>query len=178
VKSLSVGERNRLLLARLLSRPADVLVLDNPTNDLDIETLELLEELLDRFDGTVFMVSHDRVFLNNVATQIIAFEGDGKLVEYVGGYEDWIRVKQQAAGEAPHSGKASQRDAAQAQQASRAAALKIAEHREHFRHPVHWRAAIIHKNVDRNDIYHGRTQDLSVSGASIYIHHNIFSQRW
>jgi ATP-binding cassette subfamily F protein uup len=70
-----------------------VLVLDEPTNDLDIETLELLEELLMQYDGTLFIVSHDRAFLDNVVTQVIAFEGDGKLMEYVGGYEDWVRVK-------------------------------------------------------------------------------------
>jgi ATP-binding cassette subfamily F protein uup len=93
VKSLSGGERNRLLLARLFTRPANVLVLDEPTNDLDIETLELLEELLANYDGTLFLVSHDRSFLDNVVTQVIAFEGDGKLMEYVGGYEDWVRVK-------------------------------------------------------------------------------------
>ena len=93
VKSLSGGERNRLLLARLFTRPANVLVLDEPTNDLDIETLELLEELLANYDGTLFLVSHDRAFLDNVVTQVIAFEGNGKLREYVGGYEDWVRVK-------------------------------------------------------------------------------------
>jgi len=97
VKSLSGGERNRLLLARLFTRPANVLVLDEPTNDLDIETLELLEDLLAQYDGTLFLVSHDRAFLDNVVTQVIAFEGDGKLMEYVGGYEDWVRVKKFAA---------------------------------------------------------------------------------
>jgi ATP-binding cassette subfamily F protein uup len=94
VKSLSGGERNRLLLARLFTRPANVLVLDEPTNDLDIETLELLEALLQEYTGTLFLVSHDREFLDNVVTQVIAFEGNGKLCEYVGGYEDWIRAKQ------------------------------------------------------------------------------------
>jgi len=93
VKSLSGGERNRLLLARLFTRPTNVLVLDEPTNDLDIETLELLEELLANYEGTLFLVSHDRAFLDNVVTQVIAFEGDGKLKEYVGGYEDWVRMK-------------------------------------------------------------------------------------
>jgi len=93
VKSCSGGERNRLLLARLFTQPANVLVLDEPTNDLDIETLELLEELLANYDGTLFLVSHDRAFLDNVVTQVIAFEGDGKLIEYVGGYEYWVRVK-------------------------------------------------------------------------------------
>ena len=96
VKSLSGGERNRLLLARLFSRPANVLVLDEPTNDLDIETLELLEDLLAEYDGTLFLVSHDRTFLDNVVTQVIAFEGEGKLMEYVGGYEDWVRQKKHA----------------------------------------------------------------------------------
>jgi ATP-binding cassette subfamily F protein uup len=92
VKSCSGGERNRLLLARLFTRPSNVLVLDEPTNDLDIETLELLEELLAQYDGTLFLVSHDRAFLDNVVTQVIAFEGDGKLMEYAGG-DDRVRVK-------------------------------------------------------------------------------------
>ncbi len=93
VKSLSGGERNRLLLARLFTRPANVLVLDEPTNDLDIETLELLEVLLRDYSGTLFLVSHDREFLDNVVTQVIAFEGNGNLREYVGGYEDWVRTR-------------------------------------------------------------------------------------
>ena len=93
VSALSGGERNRLLLARLFSRPANVLVLDEPTNDLDIETLELLEDLLQQYDGTLFLVSHDRAFLDNVVTQVIAFEGDGLLREYVGGYSDWVRQR-------------------------------------------------------------------------------------
>ena len=93
VKSLSGGERNRLLLARLFTRPANVLVLDEPTNDLDIETLELLEALLQEYDGTIFLVSHDREFLDNVVTQVIAFEGEGILREYIGSYQDWVRTK-------------------------------------------------------------------------------------
>ena len=91
VRSLSGGERNRLLLARLFARPANVLVLDEPTNDLDIETLELLEELLQNYDGTVFLVSHDRSFLDNVVTSTIAFEGDGVWREYEGGVQDWLQ---------------------------------------------------------------------------------------
>jgi ABC transport system ATP-binding/permease protein len=90
VKSLSGGERNRLLLARLFAKPANVLVLDEPTNDLDIETLELLESLLQEYAGTVILVSHDRAFLDNVVTQVFAFEGDGKVQEYVGGYSEWL----------------------------------------------------------------------------------------
>jgi len=96
VKALSGGERNRLLLARLFAQPANVLVLDEPTNDLDIETLELLEELLDTFDGTVLLVTHDREFLDNVVTSTFAFEGDGRVVEYVGGWQDYLRQAPQA----------------------------------------------------------------------------------
>ncbi len=94
VKSLSGGERNRLLLARLFTRPANVLVLDEPTNDLDIETLELLEELLQGYPGTVLLVSHDRSFLDNVVTQVIAWDGEGNWIENPGGYEEWARVEQ------------------------------------------------------------------------------------
>jgi ABC transport system ATP-binding/permease protein len=91
VKALSGGERNRLLLARLFTRPANVLVLDEPTNDLDLETLELLEEQLVEWPGTLLLVSHDRVFLDNVVTSTFAFEGAGRVQEYVGGYADWVR---------------------------------------------------------------------------------------
>ncbi len=93
VKALSGGERNRLLLARLFARPANVLVLDEPTNDLDIETLDLLEDLLSSYDGTLFLVSHDRAFLDNVVTQVIAAEGGGRWREYAGGYADWQRAR-------------------------------------------------------------------------------------
>src|SRR5439155_17470148 len=93
VKSLSGGERNRLLLARLFTRPANVLVLDEPTNDLDLETLELLEEQLVEWPGTLLLVSHDRVFLDNVVTSTLVFEGGGRVQEYVGGYEDWLRQR-------------------------------------------------------------------------------------
>ena len=89
VKTLSGGERNRLLLARLFAKPANVLVLDEPTNDLDIDTLDLLEEFLQNYGGTVFLVSHDRQFLDHVVTSMIAFEGAGTWREYEGGYEDW-----------------------------------------------------------------------------------------
>ncbi len=91
VKALSGGERARLLLAKLFSKPANLLVLDEPTNDLDVETLELLEEVLLTFQGTVLMVSHDRAFLDNVVTSTLVFEGEGKVREYVGGYQDWLR---------------------------------------------------------------------------------------
>ena len=90
VRTLSGGERNRLLLARLFARPANVLVLDEPTNDLDIDTLELLEDLLQQYEGTVFLVSHDRRFLDNVVTSTLVFEGEGRWREYVGDVQDWL----------------------------------------------------------------------------------------
>ena len=93
MKALSGGERNRLLLARLFTRPANVLVLDEPTNDLDLETLELLEAQLVEWPGTLLLVSHDRAFLDNVVTSTFVFEGDGRVQEYVGGYEDWLRQR-------------------------------------------------------------------------------------
>ena len=100
VKALSGGERNRLLLARLFTRPANVLVLDEPTNDLDLETLELLEAQLVEFPGTLLLVSHDRAFLDNAVTSTLVFEGGGRVQEYVGGYEDWLRQRD-AAGTRP-----------------------------------------------------------------------------
>jgi len=96
VSTLSGGERNRLLLARLFTRPANLLVMDEPTNDLDVETLELLEELLLDYQGTLLLVSHDRAFLDNVVTSTLVFEGDGRIGEYVGGYSDWLRQRQAA----------------------------------------------------------------------------------
>ena len=93
VRILSGGERNRLLLAKLLTKPSNVLVMDEPTNDLDAETLELLEELLLDYPGTLLLVSHDRVFLNNVVTSTLVFEGEGQISEYVGGYDDWLRQR-------------------------------------------------------------------------------------
>jgi len=95
VRVLSGGERNRLLLARLFTRSFNLLVLDEPTNDLDIETLELLEELLLNYGGTLLVVSHDRAFLDNVVTSTLVFEGNGHVGEYVGGYADWVRQRKQ-----------------------------------------------------------------------------------
>jgi ATP-binding cassette subfamily F protein uup len=101
VKALSGGERNRLLLARLFTRPANVLVLDEPTNDLDIETLELLEDQLADWPGTLLLVSHDRALLDNVVTTTFAFEGEGEVHEYVGGYQDWVRQRKEPAAQGP-----------------------------------------------------------------------------
>jgi ATP-binding cassette subfamily F protein uup len=105
VSTLSGGERNRLLLARLFARPANLLVMDEPTNDLDVETLELLEELLMDYQGTLLLVSHDRAFLDNVITRSLVFEGNGAIGEYVGGYSDWLQQKkaEQPAGQASNN---------------------------------------------------------------------------
>ena len=97
ITALSGGERNRLLLAKLFAKPSNLLVMDEPTNDLDVETLELLEELLAAYPGTLLLVSHDREFLDNVVTSTLALEGDGRVGEYVGGYSDWVRQAQRAA---------------------------------------------------------------------------------
>ena len=96
VKAPSGGERNRLLLARIFTKPSNVLVLDEPTNDLDVDTLELLESLLIDYAGTILLVSHDREFINNVVTSTLVFEGEGRVAEYVGGYDDWLRQRQVA----------------------------------------------------------------------------------
>lgn len=93
VKALSGGERNRLLLAKLFTQPSNILVLDEPTNDLDIDTLDLLEELLIDYKGTIILVSHDRAFLNNVVTSTLVFKGDGSISQYIGGYDDWLRQR-------------------------------------------------------------------------------------
>ncbi|WP_233880737.1 ATP-binding cassette domain-containing protein [Paraburkholderia flagellata] len=137
VKSLSGGERNRLLLARLFARPANVLVLDEPTNDLDIPTLELLEELLTDYDGTVLLVSHDRAFLDNVVTSVIASEGDGRWREYVGGFTDWqtqsARAQEIAEARAPKetaAAVAAPKDSAAGRNAQRSVKLSFKEQRE------------------------------------------------
>lgn len=101
VKTLSGGEKNRLLLARLFMRPSNFLVLDEPTNDLDAETLELLEELLLNYQGNVLLVSHDRAFLNNLVTSILVFEGNGQIAEYIGGYDDWLKQRKKNEPEIP-----------------------------------------------------------------------------
>jgi ATP-binding cassette subfamily F protein uup len=128
VRSLSGGERNRLLLARLFARPANVLVLDEPTNDLDIDTLELLEELLQTYEGTVFLVSHDRAFLDNVVTSTIAYEGESRWREYEGGVQDWLtqsqRTRALAGAAAPKAAKVAEPAAAPAPTAAPAAAAR------------------------------------------------------
>ena len=142
VRTLSGGERNRLLLARLFARPANILVLDEPTNDLDIDTLELLEDLLQRYEGTVFLVSHDRTFLNNVVTSTIAFEGEGLWREYEGDVDDWLRQSNRrhawlAATASPPAPSAPHRDSAAPQHASGNTKLSYKEQRELESLPTH-----------------------------------------
>ncbi len=132
VKSLSGGERNRLLLARLFAKPANLLVLDEPTNDLDIETLELLEALLQDYPGTVFLVSHDRAFLDNVVTQSIVSEGQGRWKEYVGGYADWVRQRVTVSGVASATAAKSPVDA-------------VKESRLSTAEPLYGREAVLHE---------------------------------
>ncbi|MDO5059162.1 MAG: ATP-binding cassette domain-containing protein [Neisseria sp.] len=132
VSSLSGGERNRLLLAKLFTKPANILVLDEPTNDLDIDTQELLEELLRDYQGTVFLVSHDRMFLDNVITQSIVFEGEGRLKEYIGGYEDYLDAKkrEQAFQTASAPKTAAEQPAKEKPKANRTVKLSYKEQRE------------------------------------------------
>ena len=133
VSSLSGGERNRLLLAKLFTKPANILVLDEPTNDLDIDTQELLEELLRDYQGTVFLVSHDRMFLDNVITQSIVFEGEGRLKEYIGGYEDYLDAKKREqafqTASAPKTEKPSENEKTE-RKANRTVKLSYKEQRE------------------------------------------------
>jgi ATP-binding cassette subfamily F protein uup len=130
VRSLSGGERNRLLLARLFARPANLLVLDEPTNDLDVETLELLEELISEFDGTVLLVSHDRAFLDNVVTSSLVFAGGGRIAEHVGGYTDWQRFSKRAAREQRLATPPVDRSAKKPKRAATSAKLSYKDQRE------------------------------------------------
>ena len=125
IKALSGGERNRLLLARLFTKPCNVLVLDEPTNDLDAETLELLEDLLVEFGGTLLLVSHDRAFLNEVCTSLLVFEGEGRVVEYFGGYDDWQKEKVAKAAAAALAEERAKREAKDAAEAAASPAKKV-----------------------------------------------------
>jgi len=130
VKALSGGERARLLLARLFAQPSNLLVLDEPTNDLDVETLDLLEELLIDYQGTVLVVSHDRAFLNNVVTRTFAYEGGGRVGDYIGGYEDWLRQRKPPAVAAPAAAKKAEAAPAPAAPVKTAPGLNSREKRE------------------------------------------------
>ena len=131
VKALSGGERNRVILAKLFTRPANLLVLDEPTNDLDIETLEVLEEKLTEYSGTLIIVSHDREFLDNVVTSTIVFEEDGRIQEYVGGYSDWVRQgRQLAVTDSPYAAEARKREAAERRRQKKTTKLSYRDQRE------------------------------------------------
>jgi ATP-binding cassette subfamily F protein uup len=130
VSMLSGGERNRLLLARLFAKPSNLLVMDEPTNDLDVETLDLLEELVANYSGTLLLVSHDRAFIDNVVTSTLVFEGGGVLNEYVGGYSDWLRQRRPANAKS----KAQSKPAAPVQSApAPVTATSVAAHRAAFK---------------------------------------------
>ncbi|HRJ60842.1 MAG TPA: ATP-binding cassette domain-containing protein, partial [Azospirillaceae bacterium] len=129
VKALSGGERNRLILARLFARPSNVMILDEPTNDLDMDTLDLLQEVLSDYDGTLLLVSHDRDFLDRLATSTIVLEGDGKATEYAGGYSDYLSQRPPPA-EAPAAAKSAAKPAAAAAQPKKAAKLSYKDQRE------------------------------------------------
>jgi ATP-binding cassette subfamily F protein uup len=129
VKSLSGGEKNRLLLARLFTKPANLLVMDEPTNDLDLETLELLEEKLVNYDGTLLLVSHDRAFLDNVVTAVFVLDGTGKIEEYVGGYSDWFR-RPEPGQKAPPAKKAPEKEKAAPPQPAKKKKLSYKEQQE------------------------------------------------
>lgn len=130
VKTLSGGERNRLLLAKLFLKPANMLVMDEPTNDLDIETLELLEELLLDYSGTLLLVSHDRSFINNLVTSTLVLEGEGNVHEYVGGYDDWLRQREQKLAKASTPKAGTESIQAKKPQAKKAAKLSYKDQRE------------------------------------------------
>ncbi|MEO6445408.1 MAG: ATP-binding cassette domain-containing protein [Gemmatimonadaceae bacterium] len=137
VRALSGGERNRLLLARLFTRSFNVLALDEPTNDLDIETLDLLEDLLLEFSGTLLVVSHDRAFLDNVVTSTLVMEGDGRVGEYAGGYADWLRQRPSVAAEPSRKGPVATRAAATSPPEDKPRKLTFKEHRELDALPAH-----------------------------------------
>ncbi len=164
VKTLSGGERNRLLLARLFMKPANVLVLDEPTNDLDVETLEMLEEVLANYQGTVLVVSHDRAFLDNVATSTIVFEGDGQINEYVGGYADWLRQRRRPTQSAGQTATATFRPAAPVSASASAPATKrklsYKDQRELEQLPaviekLESEQATLQRRVNESDFYRG-----------------------
>jgi ATP-binding cassette subfamily F protein uup len=162
LKALSGGERNRLLLARLFARPANVLVMDEPTNDLDIESLELLEETLQTYPGTLLLVSHDRAFLDNVVTQTLVAEGNGHWQDYVGGYSDWLAQRPQPETSAP---KLTATKAAPEPRAAAAAPAKLSfkENRELTQLPAEIEALEIEQTELTNAMmsadYHRRTPE-------------------
>ena len=169
VRALSGGERNRLLLARLFSQPANLLVLDEPTNDLDVETLELLESLLVGYTGTLLLVSHDRAFLDNAVTSTLVFEGDGRIGEYVGGYSDWQRQHPAADARPPAAPKKPARPAAATRRQHR---LGYREQRELAELPgrieaLEQRQAELHAAMAAPDFYKRPGRDIAAAKAEL-----------
>ena len=158
VKFLSGGERHRILLAKLFAKPANVIILDEPTNDLDTETLELLEERLLAFEGTVIVVSHDRAFLNNVVTSTIAFE-DGNCKEYDGGYDDWVRQSKQSEAVRPvEKATAKPQPAAQPSKPAQRQKMSYKEKQEYEKLPevidgIEQQISVIHEAMSAPDFY-------------------------
>jgi ATP-binding cassette subfamily F protein uup len=164
VKALSGGERNRVILAKLFTQPANLLVLDEPTNDLDIETLEVLEEKLCEYGGTLIVVSHDREFLDNVVTSTIVFEADGRVQEYVGGYSDWVRRgKQLAEADNPYHAESRKQAAAERKRQRKPTKLSYKDQRELDQLPAEIESieatiAMLHQTVADPGFY-AREQD-------------------
>ena len=164
ISSLSGGEKNRVMLAKLFTRPANLLVLDEPTNDLDVETLEILEDLLVRFEGTVLLVSHDRTFLDNVVTSTLVFEGSGQINEYVGGYSDWLR--QRKIPQPSESKQVSQSAQTKPKTRSRQNKLSYKQQRELNALPekiaeLESRQSAIHEQISDPDFYSGNQQQIN-----------------
>ncbi len=165
VKVLSGGERSRLLLARLFARPSNVLVLDEPTNDLDMETLELIEDLLVEYSGTVLLVSHDREFLNEVVTSTMVFEGDGAVREYPGGYDDWVAQRKGLA-----SISAPTRTESAKPPAGRSRKLSNKERKEHQEIPgqittLEAELETLHEKMANPEFYKGLPADIQTATA-------------
>ncbi|MDB2549662.1 ATP-binding cassette domain-containing protein [Porticoccaceae bacterium] len=168
VKALSGGERNRLLLAKLFTQPSNVLVLDEPTNDLDIDTLDLLEELLIDYKGTIILVSHDRAFLNNVVTSTLVFEGNGSINQYIGGYDDWLRQRKT---EQP----ASSQQPAKAQTKASSASKKLSykDQRELDNLPqeienLETQIAGLSEQISQPDFYRGDRNDIAETETRLF----------
>jgi ATP-binding cassette subfamily F protein uup len=158
VKSLSGGEKNRLLLARLFTKPANLLVMDEPTNDLDLETLELLEEKLVNYDGTLLLVSHDRAFLDNVVTGVFVLDGTGNIEEYVGGYSDWLRQRPEPGQKAPPVKKVPEKEKAESPQSAKKKRLSYKEQQELNQLPerieqLETRQAELNKLINSSEFY-------------------------
>lgn len=172
ITALSGGERNRLLLAKILAKPSNLLILDEPTNDLDIETLELLEDMLASYEGTMLLVSHDRDFINNVVTSTIVFEGEGKVREYVGGYDDWLRQRAQQQTSSASSNKAGQKSESKAKPRKKSAKLSYKDQRELDQLPAEiaqfeGQIEKLHKEMASPDFYQQSKEQIADANAQL-----------